>query len=112
MNRFAWLLVLPYVVTFGSHTYHEVFVSNWDAKSDVRFECGNDEESCADLSAALNEAHWHRMAVTKDEHTPGWYPSTGHYVEEDKPLAVHPLLYKQENPGDSCLHCREWEPCR
>lgn len=62
MKQFAWLAVLPYVVSFSSDTDRYVLPI-----SDI-FEWHCREQSknfCYDLAEALNEAHKRRMEAGK-----------------------------------------------
>ena len=71
MKRFAWLLVLPYVVvvdTFNpSYPFGYTIIHVEGTKNDGWFNC-NDQDSCSDLAAALNEVHERRTnTLTQDE---------------------------------------------
>jgi radical SAM protein with 4Fe4S-binding SPASM domain len=67
VKRWAWLVVLPYVVRPGplnmcAYSFKEGSAPCWEVadSSDVIFN-GTSKEACEDLAAALNQAHERRI---------------------------------------------------
>lgn len=98
INKWIWLLALPWYVVDSSHVYHsasgttDVIVHSWNIQGE---EC-NTKEYCEDLAAALNEAH-ERREKNKSQYKHDWGEKKIHRPEQ-KPI----FNYKAACGADDC----------
>lgn len=98
MKKWAWLLVLPYVVIcVGDRCGVQDEGHEWFLTPGFR------KETAEDAAESLNQAHERRMNPKVE-----WRDNTPPTLEVIDHATVNPV----RKVSTACVTCKEWEPCK